>query len=227
MGSLLDAFGIYSNYRRSKTEVAPIGADGFLSPSQLMFYQDKYFIRLQVTGSTAMQKDVFLACARAISQKLPSNKRRPQEIEILRIPVLVPGSERYIPKSLLGYTFFRRGIIADVILEGKQIQFFVVTDKDQAASREAFAQYRSYLQKEGQNLQEITSSNLHSLTAVDPLYGEVLAGQFDSYIIGAIRLKDVSTANKSQSERIFLRLWPSFCAALRLFGHQLGHTEPQ
>jgi hypothetical protein len=50
MGSLLDAFGIYSNYRKANSERASIGAEGFISPTQLMFYQDRYFIRLQASG---------------------------------------------------------------------------------------------------------------------------------------------------------------------------------
>ena len=53
MGSQLDAFGIYSNYRKAddkpvSTE-AGIGTEGFISPSQLMFYQDIYFVRIQAS----------------------------------------------------------------------------------------------------------------------------------------------------------------------------------
>jgi hypothetical protein len=196
MGSLLDAFGIYANYRRAKAEGVPFGADGFILSSQLMFYQDRYFVRLQVTGAPSLQQNIFLACGRAIAQKLPNHKRRPRELEILRIPALVPGSERYITQSLLGYAFFRRGLIADAVLEGKQIQIFVVMNDDQAAAREAFAQYRSYLMAEGRDLQVTASLDLSSLTATDPLYGEVLAEQFGSYIIGAIRVKDTSSSKQ-------------------------------
>jgi hypothetical protein len=196
MGSLLDAFGIYANYRRAKAEGVTIGGDGFILPSQLMFYQDRYFVRLQVTGATSLQKNIFLACGRAIAQKLPNNEGRPRELELLRIPALVPGSERYITQSLLGYAFFRRGIIADAVLEGKQMQIFVIMNDDQAAAQKAFAQYRSYLMTEGRDLQVTASLDLSSLTAIDPLYGEVFAEQFGGYIIGAIRVKDTSAAKQ-------------------------------
>ena len=54
MASLLDAFGIYSNYRKADAASVTVGAEGFVSPSQLMFYQDRYFVRLQVTGATSL-----------------------------------------------------------------------------------------------------------------------------------------------------------------------------
>ena len=196
MGSLLDSFGIYANYRRAKAGGVPFGADGFILPSQLMFYQDRYFVRLQVTGATSLQEKICLACGRAIAHKLPKDERRPQELEMVRIPALVPGSERYIPQSLLGYAFFRRGVSADAVLEGKPMQIFVVMSDDQAAARKAFAQYRSYLMAEGRDLQVTASLDLSALTAIDPLYGGVVAEQSGSYITGAIRVNDISAAKQ-------------------------------
>lgn len=196
MGSLLDAFGIYANYRRAKAEGVTIGADGFISPSQLMFYQDRYFVRLQVSGATSLQPNIFLACGRAITQKLPNNERRPRELEMVGIPARVPGSERYITQSLIGYDFFRRGLIADAVLDGKQMQIFVVMNDDQAAARKAFAQYRSYLMAEGRDLQVTASLDISFLTAIDPLYGKVVAEQSGSYIFGAIRVNDTSAAKR-------------------------------
>src|SRR5208283_5109299 len=51
MGSLLDAFGIYSNYCTPALEQTKIGAEGFLDESQLMFYQDRYFIQIEASGA--------------------------------------------------------------------------------------------------------------------------------------------------------------------------------
>jgi hypothetical protein len=78
MGSLLDAFGIYSNYRRPDAVNATVGAEGFVSPSQLMFYQDRYFVRLQATGTSSLKKEIFLTCARShktsrLMQAVPGN----------------------------------------------------------------------------------------------------------------------------------------------------------
>jgi len=196
MGSLIDAFGIYSNYRKTNASWVTVGAEGFVSSSQLMFYQDRYFVRIQVTGTTSLGPDILLACGRAVSQNLPLNAGLLKELEILRIPEIVPKSERYIAKSLLGYAFFRRGIIADAILEDEQIQVFLVPEDSQNAARNVIDQYRSYLKTEGQGVKESGTPDRISIAAVDPLYGGVFVEQSGRYIIGAIRLKNPSAAKQ-------------------------------
>ncbi|MDD5171053.1 MAG: hypothetical protein PHN75_19715, partial [Syntrophales bacterium] len=152
MASSLDAFGIYSNYRKADYQKVNMGGDGFISPTQLMFYQDRYFVRLQVTGINNLEKRIFLDLGRVISEKLPAGSDYPREIEVLRIPEVIQRSERYIAQSLLGYAFFRRGMIADTGLPGERPRVFVVIEDSSDAAVNAFEQYQSYLKAEGQDV---------------------------------------------------------------------------
>jgi len=195
MGSLFDAFGIYSNYRKADAVGTVIGAEGFVSPSQMMFYQDRYFVMIQVTGTTSLEQDLFVACGRTVSRNLPPNTGRPRELEVLAgIPGVVTKSERYLGQSLLGYAFFRRGIIADAMLGGERVQVFVVFEHSPDAARKAFDDYRSYLKAEGQEMNVTGTTDRISLTAVDPLYRGVFVEQSGPYLIGAIRMKEASAA---------------------------------
>ncbi len=145
MGSLIDAFGIFANYRRKDDADMPIGAEGTISSSQVFFYQDQYFVRLQVTGAVSAPHAVLKNCALAISQNLPHPAARPAELEAFRIPAVVKKSERYVAQSLLGYDFFRRGLIADAKAKDETIQVFVVLESSSDAALKALDQYRSYL----------------------------------------------------------------------------------
>lgn len=195
MGSLLDAFGIYSNYRKADAAGAVIGAEGFVSSSQLMFYQGRYFVRIQVTGTTSLEQELLLACGRTVSRNLPPNTGRPGELEVLvGIPGMVTKSDRYLGQSLLGYAFFRRGMIADAMLGSERVQVFVVFENSPDAARKAFDDYRSYLKAEGQEMNVTGTTDRISLTAVDPLYGGVLVEQSGPNLIGAIRMKEASAA---------------------------------
>ena len=195
MGSLLDAFGIYSNYRKADAAGAVIGAEGFVSSSQLMFYQDRYFVRIQVTGATSLEQDLFIACGRTVSRNLPPHAGRPGELEVLAgMPGVVTKSERYLAQSILGYAFFRRGMIADAMLGGERVQVFVVFENSPGAARKAFDDYRAYLKAEGQEMNVTGTTDRISLTAVDPLYGGVFMEQSGPYLIGAIRMKEASAA---------------------------------
>ena len=195
MDSLLNAFGIYSNYRKADAAGVVIGAEGFVSSSQLMFYQDRYFVRIQVTGAASLEQDLFVACGRTVSRNLPTNTGSPREFEVLSgMPGVVTKSERYLAQSLLGYAFFNRGMIADFMLGGERVQVFVVFEHSPDAARKAFDDYRSYLKAEGQEMNVTGTTDRISLTAVDPLYRGVFVEQSGPYLIGAIRMKEASAA---------------------------------
>jgi hypothetical protein len=196
MGSLLDAFGMYTNYRRRDDADIKIGAEGTRSSSQLFFYQDRYLVRIQVTGATDLVQGVFLACAKAITKNLPSNTKKPKELEALNIPALVQKSERYIAQSLLGYDFFRKGLIADAALKGEEAQVFVVLEDSPATARKVFEQYRETLKTSGTGLRVTETQGLISLKAIDPLYGNVLVEQHGRHVIGVIKYKNYATAEQ-------------------------------
>jgi len=196
MGSLLDAFGIYANYRRADNGALKIGAEGFVSPSQLLFYQDRYFVKLQASGALSVEEEVFLSCARAVSQNLPSNLSQPKELVYFMLPAVVQRSERYIAQSLLGYAFFRKGLIADAILEGEPLKVFMVPEESVNAARKAFDQYHGYLKASGQEVQLTETPDMTFISAVDPLYKNVYIEHSGRYLIGAVNLKTTSSGKQ-------------------------------
>lgn len=196
MGSLLDAFGIYATYRRKDGAEIAIGVEGTVSPAQLFFYQGRYFVRLQAIGTRDPVENTFLSCARAISGNLPRVAGGPRELEAFKFPAVEPKSERYIAQSLLGYDFFRRGIVADSTLKDGQVQLFLVLENSLEAARKAFDRYRSYLEASGKIAQVTGPAKRISLTAVDPLYGNVFVEQEGRFLVGAIRIKDIPSAKQ-------------------------------
>ena len=196
MGSLLDAFGIYATYRRKDGADVAVGVEGTVSPAQLFFYQGRYFVRLQAVGTRDPGKDTFLPCARAISGNLPRVAGGPGELEAFKFPAVEPKSERYTAKSLFGYDFFRRGFIADATLKDGQVQLFLVPEESPEAARKAFDRYRTYLEASGKNAVMTGPAERISLSAVDPLYGNVFVEQEGRFLVGAIRIKDIPSAKR-------------------------------
>jgi hypothetical protein len=196
MGSLLDAFGMFANYRRKDSTAAAIGVEGTISSSQMLFYQDRYLVRLQVTGATTVGQDVLLACGKAIAQNLPRSTARPKELDAFLVPAVVEKSERYIASSLLGYEFFRRGLIADAVLGSDEAQVFLVLENSPDAARAAFDRYQAYLKTGGGSVRAAESSGRMSLEAVDPLYGAVIVQQTGRFLAGAARVKDRPAAKR-------------------------------
>ena len=194
MGSLLDAFGMFANYRRKDAADAGVGVEGTITPSQVLFYQDRYLVRLQVTGATTLSPDVFLACARAISRNLPVNRGRPKELDAFKVPAVLKKSERYIAQSLLGYDFFHRGLIADALVNKVPMQVFLVPEPSREVARTTFDRYRAYLAKSGSDGRVTETKDRVLLEAVDPLYGTVLLELAGCHLIGAVRVQDSKAA---------------------------------
>jgi hypothetical protein len=188
MGSMIDAFGIYSYYRGPETEKVKTGSDGFIDESQLMFYKDRYFVRLSASGDNP-ERDVFMSCAEAIATKIPGKSGPPEELALLKVPGLVPGSEKYTAQSVLGYAFFKKGLTADGSLSGKPVKAFVILDKSARDATNTFNKYFAYLKEKGgkPRLNKSTGGTV-TLVGRDPLYKGVLVRQSGRYVFGTTNL---------------------------------------
>mgnify|MGYP000506705807 CR=1 FL=1 len=71
-------------FPKADTPGCALGADCVLSSSQMLFYQDRYFVRLQATGTPPPAREAFFACGRALSRNLPAGKGRPVELELVQ-----------------------------------------------------------------------------------------------------------------------------------------------
>jgi hypothetical protein len=190
MGSLLDAFGIYGNYRGVGAEPAKLGAEGFIEESQVMFYQGRYFVQIMASGSITGGPLLFLACAATIAGNLAGDREAPRELAYLQVPGLVPMTERYYADSLLGYGFLGRGLTAEVMLKAVRVKAFVVLGDSDASIERVFGAYAKQL-KEGKAVQQVfRDKGSFRLTAIDPLYKGVVLQQSGRFAVGVAGLAD-------------------------------------
>jgi len=105
MGSILQAFGIFS---RSRNEDHPIGigSDSYLHEGSCLFYQGKYFVMLY---STESDPSILKEFASDISARIGAISQPPREIGYFPENGLKPGSIQYFPEALLGHRFMGRG----------------------------------------------------------------------------------------------------------------------
>lgn len=190
MGSELEAFGMYANYRKPEAESIKAGTEGFAGPSQLMFYQGRYFVQLNASGSASQDQAVFQTLAGMISRNLPASPQSPPELALLRIPALIPKTEKYIPQSVLGYPFFKKGLTAQALLNGRPVRIFVLLEGSIAGARHTAQAYGKALEEKGVALKKEPKSSAEILCAQDPLYGGVCLQPVGSYVLGVADLPD-------------------------------------
>jgi hypothetical protein len=190
MGSLLDAFGIYSNYIYSDAEVVEIGGQGFIDAYQMIFYKGDYFVRLSAYNEPEKNRKDFMNCAQAIVKNISGESKVPPELNFLKVKGIIPLSEQYIAESLLGYKFLSKGIIAEVTSENDIVKIFVVIEESKDKAGECLNKYIEYLKENSANpvLSETEDGSI--LKAQDPIHKGLIAQKCENYIFGVVKLKE-------------------------------------
>jgi len=184
LGSILDAFGMFANYRQKDGREAAAGAGSSLSASQLFLYQGRHFVHIQVTGAAEVKPELLADCGKAVAARLPGDRSSPPELAVFNRPEVVKGSERYLPQSLLGYDFLNRGLIADAVVEKADLQVFLLLGTTLESASAAFEIYRSQLAK---SMIEPAGKNGALLEGADPLYGPVMILKKGECLAGALK----------------------------------------
>jgi len=194
MGSSIDAFGIYSRYRDPDEELVAIGTEGFVNESQLLFAKNRYFVRLSPSGTVTMDKSVFLSCAQSIAKSIPDDSSTRKTLDVLKIPEIIPKTEAYIAQGVLGYAFFKKGLVADARLDGNTVRVFVILEDSLQSSEQAFNEYTAYLEKSRAEFSVSIDNNVATIVARDPLYKGLVLVRSGSFLLGAAKLADPATA---------------------------------
>jgi hypothetical protein len=191
MGSPLDAFGIYSNYRYPEAEFNKTGFEGFGDGFQFMFHQDSYFVRLSTFGDPNKTKKELADCAAAISKKLPSDSKPQAQVNYFKFTGILPHSEKYLADSLLGYEFFPRGMEAEITIDEKSTRVFVILVENYGKSEKILQTYREYLNESDGDPEWIkVNDSVSLLTGTDPLHGKIILRQVNNEIAGVSGYKD-------------------------------------
>ncbi len=190
MGSLLDAFGVFSNYRYADEPVPPFGSDGNYSDRQLMFYQDKYFVRLNSSGEWDTRQETLLACGKAIADRLPQPAKQPAELDMFRFDAVEPRTEIYHAESVLGYAFFPKGFVANATVDDESARVFLIMADTEQGADASMQQYLGYLKENGVEPARITAAAGECMSVQDPLHKGTIVCQTGPYILGTTGLSD-------------------------------------
>jgi hypothetical protein len=167
---------------RNPNQAYGIGAGGFINESQLMFFKDRYFVRLSTSGDNP-ERNVFIFFAEQIARKIPGTSITPIELAFLKAPNVITGTEKYTAQSVLGYSFFKKGLTADGMLSGRPVRIFVIQIHERGI--DSFNRYFAYLKEKGGKPQlNKGTKGVVTLVGRDPLYKGVLVRRSGKYVFG-------------------------------------------
>lgn len=185
MGSLLDAFGIFAAKGSKDGKSIPVGTESNFSDSLLYFYHGRNFVKIQVTGGTGPFDNTIAACARNVVARLPATVGRPVELKSFALPEVEAKSVRFLPQKILRTDAFKRGIMADAVINGSTVKIFKLLDTSVESAAKAFADY--YTQLDAPKAARAEGEVINILEALDPLYGKMMLLQRGRCLSGAIK----------------------------------------
>ena len=101
MASAMDAFGIYSIYRRPDMTFADIGEQAIISPLNVRFWQSSYYVNIVAGSLDSSLTQLILDVAGQVSAKLPTSPM-PVLLDSLPDEGRIANSLRYVKSNYLG-----------------------------------------------------------------------------------------------------------------------------
>jgi len=121
MATPLQAFGIYAAERDADAKAVPVGAAGVAGETYLDFFQGRYYVKIESTGSKDKEMAALMMrdAAEEVSKRIGDGKSFPKELAILPDANRLPWTRSYEPKAPLAMESLAPAIRADYRTEAK------------------------------------------------------------------------------------------------------------
>ncbi|MBI4912400.1 MAG: hypothetical protein HY823_06660 [Acidobacteria bacterium] len=135
------AYGIYSQERSREAHFLPIAAEGYHEPGILNFLKGDCYVKLAGFKLGAGDRALLTRLAEQVASRIPGRTSLPALLKAFPAGGKVPGSERFIPRNVLGYPFLDRGFTAEYLLGGKRCTLWILAPGDEARARARLGDY--------------------------------------------------------------------------------------
>jgi len=194
MGTPLNAFGIYSNFRHPEYNFQNIGVEAFVSEYGLKFAKSQYFVDIKLGNFSERCQRAGLVIATEIARRIKSPEHLPKELELLPLDQQKPKTLRYVKNEMLNHGFLPGGVEARYFTsEGEALAFVVIFDSLQQAVR-GFDEFKTfYTLTSGNALPTEGFPGEASFAIRTPYHGILMAFRYARYIGGVQDIEKCET----------------------------------
>lgn len=190
----LNAFGIYSSERASGYSFIDIGGQGYMEGASLNFWKDRYYIKIICFDESEKSVQDVILTGRIISDKIKGVSELPSILQLFPGENLIPNSERYFARDVLGLQFLTNGYTADYSIGKQKVTLFIIDTGSPEQSKRIFESYKEYVSEYGVFQGEIKGIGDEAFTGKDSFYGTLTAFRIDKLMGGVLSLGDTRMA---------------------------------
>ncbi len=193
MGTPLNAFGIYSNYRRPVLEFGAIGEEAIVSDLNIRFWKGTFFVQVNAGSMDETVRESLPKYAGKIADSI-GRAELPAAVFILPEEGQVPHTLRYMARGLLGQEAFSRSYEAKYMLPSGECSAFLVPKDSPDEAREALVTFIRNLYQQEQIDELPDFDGLSTFSAVTEYYGKFSALLSGPFVVGVIRYQESDEA---------------------------------
>lgn len=187
MKDRVNAFGIYAQERNPAAQFVPAGVEGYAAGTALNFWASDYYVKITAFEEQVEIQHAMQAIEAAISRKIGPAGSAPAEIAWFPTENQLPHSVAYIPKDVLGQSYFAGAFEARYRAGSVEYKLLVIDQLSADAAAQAFASYRQFMSGQGRTPQDLSVPGGDAgFTGEDGFYGQVLAVRAGRYIVVAL-----------------------------------------
>jgi hypothetical protein len=186
MGSELNAFGIYSAERFPESRFIPVGVQGYLEEGTLNFLAGRYYVKLMCYEGGGQTEGFLKLFAAAIVDKIKNLGGFPPALQAFPKDGLVPDSEKFILRNVMGFKFLKNGFIASYKQAGQEFDAFLIDGRTADEADTMLKQYLDNFTKSGQ----AADKRSYGAHVKDLYLKNVFVAKAGPYICGVTKIKD-------------------------------------
>jgi len=189
MGTLLNAFGIYSRHRHPRVTFLDLGAEGFESFSTLGAFKGRHFVYLEASDDSDDLLAANRALARYVVDRLRGTRFPPAELLVLPTKDRLAGSAQYVRGGLLGLEFLGDGLQAEYETAREDpTRVFVSFFDSPADARAAFDAFTRYARERSEDFRDEPGWPDRAFSARSPYWDVLLVTVKDRFVAGVVEI---------------------------------------
>ncbi len=186
MGSVKNAFGIYSAERYPESKFIPLGLQGYEEEGVLNFLVSHFYVKLLSFETENSGENILRVMAEDIVERIGEKGDWPLPLKVLPVQGKVSNSEKFILKNFLGYHFLHDGYLAHYRWNSIEFDCFIIDATDGPEAQRMVDQYLQ-LKKEG-GPKKIASGKGYQLR--DRYYQNVFLARQGKFVVGVMKIPD-------------------------------------
>lgn len=184
MGNHKNAFGIYSAERYPDSNFINLGTQGYLEEGALNFLVGSYYAKLFCYDCEGRSEQWLRTFADKMVNRVESKAGFPTLLKTFPQEGLIPNTEKFILRNVMGYKFLHDGYISSYKKDDIDFDCFLIEGKD---AEEAAEMLKKFLDAKGaDSVQKATSG----FRIKDRYYHNIYIAQVDHILCGVMKIPD-------------------------------------